>query len=116
MKRAQASIRRKGAFVRWVKADTSDTTTEFPTADGATVFGVYMVFYPAARQNLYTVIAEAITGSFTNQQFAVMAGGLQFKPEIGDSVWLPDHSVLHVETINITQPDLVPIIYELSFK
>ena len=117
---AAALIKRKGVQVTWCKSDNTNTaddpSPEFPTNDTPTRYKVWMAFYPAKRQNLYTVLAVALTGSFSNQQFAVMAGGLKFKPEEGDAIIFPDGSVVHCDTLNITQPDLTPIIYELSFK
>ena len=120
LKSAQALIKRKGVQVTWIKADNTNTddddAPEFPNADAPTQFKVYMAFYPAQRQNLYTVIAAALTGTFTTNSFAIMAGGLSFTPEEGDAVLLPDGTTIHVDNMNITQPDLTPIVYELGFR
>ena len=122
---ARRIITKKGTLCTWFKDSdtdtTDDTSPEFPTNDEPTAYlKVPIAFYPQTRQNLATVITVALTGSYTDQMFGVIPGDVGFVPESDDAVLLTygdgTTRTLHVDTVNTTQPDLTPIVHEVSFK
>ena len=122
--RARALIVNKGTTCTWYKqadADSSDDTSpEFPTDETQLQYTVPIVFYPANRQSMLTVMEIMKTGQVSDQLLGVIPGDLPFKPSIDDAVLLTygdgTTGLFHVATINTTQPDLLPIIYEVTFK
>ena len=118
--RARALITRKGTTCTWYKAvnSTADDTTLPPEMQGDAdplEFTVPIVFYPQAKLSLATQLGIRLTGTVSNQLFAVIPGDVPFTPEDDDAV-LINGKIQHVDTINTLQPDMTPIIYEVSFK
>lgn len=117
--RARKSIARKGTTCVWFKAAQDVDPADLPEFQDMTepvqYPGIPIAFYPQSRLNLQTVLAVALTGSYTDQLFAVIPGDLPFTPVQGDKVVVAGQT-LHVDTLNATQPDMVPIVWEVSFK
>ena len=124
IKSARATIIRKGTTCLWSK-DTDvntgdDTSPEFPSNDAPTVYSTPIVLYPSTRIELATAIASIMNGSFKTQLLGLIPGDVPYTPEIDDAVKFtnPDAStfILHVADVNTVQPDLYPIIHEITFK
>lgn len=122
---ARRTIVKKGTTVTWFKAANTDATDddapEFPTDDPPTPYPLTpIVFYPSSRQSLATILAAVATGGFTDQLLGIIPGDVPFVPAKDDAVLMvqADGSMVtfHVDSINTTQPDLTPIVYEIVFK
>lgn len=116
---AQKVVQQKGIQVTWTKIslDPASDFAQWPDSLTPISFdGVWAVFYPQTRQNLESMIADAINNSTKDNLFCIIAGGLPFTINRGDRVVLPDTTVRSVTDINITQPDYVPLVYEVTLE
>lgn len=116
---ARKMIAAKGTIVTWYKAgqaDVTDPTPEFPELADAVGYDVPFVLYPITnlRDGSITYDKDLQTG--VQALYGAMPGDVPFTPEDGDAVLLPGNNLVHVNYINITQPDGVPIVFEVGFK
>lgn len=117
---ARALIVRKGTLCVWTKAVNTNTaddpSPEFPTEDDVVTYpNVPIIFYPEKRLSLFTVLQDLKAGTPMYQLYGMIPGDVGFVPEIGDIVTAVGRTIVVTE-VNTTQPDLVPIVHELSFK
>lgn len=117
--RARAKIAKAGTLCTWYKPgerDTTDPTPEFPELALATAHaGVPIVLVPATKLADATVVYDPNVQTGTANLLGYIPGDCDFTPEEGDGVVI-NGSLTHVNFVNTTQPDGIPILHEIGFK
>lgn len=116
----RARVKLKGTVCTWYKSadtDTSDDTSpEFPKNDDPKAYTeTPIIFYP--QVNVRYVAEKFIpqVGGPSDVLYAMIPGDVPFNPEVGDILECRGQKFT-VGTINPLKPDLIPILYELSFQ
>lgn len=116
---ARKTILKKGTFCTWLKnTDSLDVANppEMANSGEPTKYDkTPIVFYPQENNRLLTETFVPVTNTPSNQLYAIIPGDVPFIPEEGDAV-IVGIDTLHVDTLNVTKPDYVPIIWEIAFK
>lgn len=119
---ARKLIARKGTTVVWFKqgapVDPDDPTPEFSElGEGVPFPGIPAAFYPLSSTSSQSDQYVPVFAESARNLYCVIPGDLPFTPENGDAVMLDGpENILHVDKLNVTAPDGIPIIYEVSFK